>query len=72
MEKVERSLIEPVGEVNFHSSRWNWDSRGLGFWSWFHLMQRFVNDKSVLHKEMALESCSLTGFVPGQTQTVSM
>jgi stage II sporulation protein E len=26
MEKIERSLIEPVGEVNLHSSKWNWNS----------------------------------------------
>ena len=28
MEKVERSLIEPIGEVNFHSSKWDLE-RGL-------------------------------------------
>ncbi|WP_419954814.1 stage II sporulation protein E [Neobacillus niacini] len=26
MEKLERSLLEPVGEVNFRSSKWSWDS----------------------------------------------
>ncbi len=26
MEKLERSLLEPVGEVNFQSSKWTWES----------------------------------------------
>lgn len=26
MEKIERSLIEPVGEVNFQASKWNWEN----------------------------------------------
>ncbi len=25
MEKLERSLLEPVGEVNFRSSKWSWE-----------------------------------------------
>lgn len=60
MEKIERSLIEPVGEVNFQASKWNW---GLGLKKFQLKVESFLLKKGYL--------LLLIGFLLGRALILS-
>ncbi|MGX6446284.1 stage II sporulation protein E [Neobacillus sp. K501] len=60
MEKIERSLIEPVGEVNFQASKWNW---GIGLKKFQLKVESFLLKKGYL--------LLLIGFLLGRALILS-